>query len=238
MYAHQVKVCRRHRLPYRLRGIPSLYRKPELAVQNPRSRLLMGMSVNARRQTQHNVLSYAPLARDGIQHFQFMKAVHHNLPDAIVQSELQLLRRLVIPMKIYGVRRHIRSPRHRKLAPRHHIQTQTLFGNDSRDRRIHERLRCVCDSAIRVARPELRPELAAHPPQGILVEHIQRGPELRRQTDHIAPANHKVVVLIHLRRKRKEAHILKAHLPTPLRCSVSYTPMLYQSETIANRARN
>ena len=189
MQPPQIQMRRRNRLQNRPLRIPRLYGKPELGINDARSRISVRMRVNARRYPHQNVLRPPGGGANPFQQLQLVKAVHHDAPDAGHHRLRQLLRRLVVPVKIYLLRRHGPGHRHRQLPAGHHIQAQPLLRKDARQRRIDIRLGSIHRLRIGIAGRKSPGELPAPRPQRRLVQRIKRRAVLLRQIQSIAPAN-------------------------------------------------
>ena len=208
---NQVEVGRGERPAYRGRGVARLYREAELAVENPRGGGGVGVRVDARRETEQNILRRAAPFGDFVQQRQLVETVDDHAPAADVHRVLQLVGRLVVAVKIDAV--HIRpgGMRDRQLAARHDVQPQPFLRHEARDCGVDERFGGVQDAAVGIARGEGVREAATHAAQSGVVEDEQRRAELARQLDRIAAADGQPVLGADAGGEREEGSVVERH---------------------------
>ena len=152
-----------------------------------------------------------PLPGDVLQQPEFVVAVHHDPAGAVLQRHLQLPAQLVVAVEVDEVGRELHGLGDRELSSGHDVQSEALLHYQARHGRVHERLCGVKDAGIRVPRPELADELAAHTPEGCLVEHVEGRSELAGQLHGVAAAQRQVIAVVYRRRHREQAHVIERH---------------------------
>ena len=140
-----------------------------------------------------------------------MKAVHHDLAHAIIQRELKLLGRLVVAVEVDAVRWEVGDLGHGKLPAGDDIQAHILLGHHAGDRRVDERLGCVCDAGPGVAFRKFRYELPAHAPQSLVIVYVKGRAELRGQVRYVTTAQRQVIVAVHSSRNREKLDVIEGH---------------------------
>ena len=85
MDADQVEIGRRYSLPYRLGSVARLYGEAELAVQDSRRRLGVGVRVDSGRDADHDFLDHTAVPGQAVQQLQLVKAVYGDAADLAVQ---------------------------------------------------------------------------------------------------------------------------------------------------------
>ena len=188
----QVQVGSGKRLLDRPFGVTRLDREAEFGIDDAGGRVGVRVRIDARRHPHQDVLRFAGVGADVLQQVQLVKAVDHDPAYSGAHRLLELGGRLVVPVEIHLVQRHIPGHRHGQLTSRHHVQAQSLLRENSRQRRIDVRLGSVHRLCVGVPRRECVPELLALGTQSRLVENVQRRAVFLHQVDGVAAADGEV----------------------------------------------
>ena len=169
--------------------IPRRDGKAELGINDARRGVGVGVRVNARRHPHQNILRPPGAGADAFQQIQFVKAVHHDAPDAGGHRLGQFRRRLVVAVKIDALRRHLGGQGHRQLAAGYHIQPQPLLGENPRQRRVDVGFGGVHRPRVGAAGGKGAGKLPAAGAQGGFVQHIKGRAVMFGQRRGIAAAD-------------------------------------------------
>ena len=180
--------------PYRLLGVARLHRESELAVQDARCRVDVGVGVDPRGDADHDLLDLSSFTRQTVKEVQLIEAVNNHPADAVFQGVPKLLGRLVVAVEVDVVRRIAHRRRDGKLAARHHVQPKPLLHHDAGQGRVDVGLAGVDHGGVGVSASELLDELPATAPKGLLVEDVEGCAEapIVGQVHHVAAAYHQV----------------------------------------------
>jgi hypothetical protein len=156
--------------------------EPELLVLLAGRDELVGVRLDAGRDAHHDPLPHAGLGSDPAQPLDLDEAVDHDAADPDLDRAAELVDRLVVAVELQPLRRELRPQCDGQLAAGAYVQTQSLFGDPSGDRRTQECLARVVDVGVGERRVP-GPGAAA---QVVLVEEVRRGAVLasrgRRRT--------------------------------------------------------
>ena len=119
-----------------------------------------------------------------------MEVVHDDATYSVVQGTLKLIGRLVVAVEVDGLRWEAHGLCYCQLSARYHVQPQALFVDESRQGRVNERLGRIHHPGVGITSSELAHELAAHVPEGGLVEDVKGRAELGHQVYGIAATQH------------------------------------------------
>ena len=149
----------------------------------------MGVRVNSRRHPDEYVLHLARFSRYAVQQVQFVEAVHHYPPDALVDGVGQFVGCLVVAVEIDLFQRELGGDGHRQFPAGYHVQAQALLVENLGQGRVDVGLGGVEHLGSGAALFELGAVAAAPVAQGGLVQHVDGGAVLLGQVQGRAAAN-------------------------------------------------
>ena len=155
----------------------------------------MGVGVNARRDSNQDILDFPPSTGHFVDKGPFPGVVYYNATDVPVEGGLQLIDALVVAVKVDQVCREVGGLCDGELTAGYDIQAEPFLVKYTGEGGVDVGLAGVEYLGVGVAVSELIAELGAHVSEGYFVENVEGCTEFASEVYEIAAADGQVVLV-------------------------------------------
>ena len=147
----------------------------------------MRLSIDARRDAQHDALLGGPVPSQFVQQRQLIVVVHDDPPDAALERILQLLAGLAVAVETDVFRIHAAGEGDMQLAGRDDVEPEPLLDQDADQRRAEPGLGCIVRARARELGLEVLQVVAAGLADRVLVVDVERCAEAAVRSRTLQP---------------------------------------------------